>query len=452
MPKTQTNCPNCKQPVAVEVQQLFDITQDPLSKQKLLTNAVNFLHCPTCGYQGMVGLPIVYHDPEKELLLTFFPPDLNTPVNEQEKKIGPLINQVINNLPQEKRKAYLLQPQTMLTYQTLLEKILEADGITKEMIEDQQNKVKLLERLLSIQKPDRLEIIKQEQDQMDVVFFTILSRIVQSTMAQGDEKAQKELLDLQQDLFENTEVGKTIFAQAKETESAIKSLQEASKDGLTREKLLEVVINANSEIQTSMIVSLARAGMDYLFFQLLSDKIEEAKDETEKEKLTKLRDDVLNLTEEYDKRIQEEITKSKDLLEKILNAENIEEELLRNADSINEFFTQVLESELSLARKKSDLERITQLEKVMVILEQASTKPEEVEFLESLLEYDETADFEKAMASNKEKITENFMSILNNVIVQSENQGSQPELLNKLKQINKIALRQSMQAKFQQGS
>ena len=449
MPKTQTTCPNCRQPVLVEVQQLFDMTQDPLAKQKLLTNAVNTLRCPTCGYQGMLAMPLVYHDPDKELLLTFFPPDLKTPVNEQEKQIGPLINQVMNNLPQEKRKAYLLQPQTMLTYQTLIEKVLEADGITKEMIEDQQKKVRLLERLLTAQKAERLEIIKQEQEQIDVTFFTILSRIVQSTMAQGEEKSQKELLDLQKDLFENTEVGKTIYAQAKETEAAIKSLQEASKDGLTREKLLEVVLNGNSDIQTSMIVSLARAGMDYGFFQLLSEKIEAASESSEKEKLTKLRETLLNLTEQYDQKIQEEVKKSKDLLEKILSAENIEEELIRNSESINEFFPQVLESELSLARKKSDLDRINQLEKVMVVLEQASAKPEELEFLESLLDINENAELERAIEKNKEKINENFLGILNNVISQSENQNSQPELLNRLREINKLALRQSMKSKFQ---
>jgi hypothetical protein len=46
---------------------------------------------------------------------------------------------VVNGLPTEKRKGYLFQPQTMFTYQTLIDKVLEADGITKEMIEAQQN-------------------------------------------------------------------------------------------------------------------------------------------------------------------------------------------------------------------------------------------------------------------------------------------------------------------------
>ncbi len=147
MSRTQVACPQCKNPTIVEVQQIFDLNTDPTAKQKLLNGVVNVIQCPVCGYSGMVGLPIAYHDPEKELLLTFFPSEMGIPLQEQEKQLGPLINKIIDNLPNEKRKSYILQPQSMLTFQTLLEKILEADGITKEMLEDQQKKVSLLHRL-----------------------------------------------------------------------------------------------------------------------------------------------------------------------------------------------------------------------------------------------------------------------------------------------------------------
>ena len=80
MPKTQTACPQCHQPNIVEVQQIFDQGQDPTAKQKLLNGTVNVIQCPTCGYSGMIATPIVYHDPEKELLLTFFPPESNIPL------------------------------------------------------------------------------------------------------------------------------------------------------------------------------------------------------------------------------------------------------------------------------------------------------------------------------------------------------------------------------------
>src|SRR5512143_538808 len=140
MSKVQMNCPRCRQPIIAEVEQLFDVGADPQAKQRFLSGGANVAQCQNCGYQGPLSTPVVYHDPSKELLLTYFPPELGLPLNEQERLMGPYITQVLNRLPPEKRKAYLLRPQSMLTMQTMIDKILEADGITKEMVEASQKR------------------------------------------------------------------------------------------------------------------------------------------------------------------------------------------------------------------------------------------------------------------------------------------------------------------------
>jgi hypothetical protein len=450
MPKTQVNCPSCRQPVVVEVQQVFDVTEDPLAKQKLLSNAVNFLRCPNCGYQGMLGVPLVYHDPENELLLTFFPPDLNKSVNEQEKQIGPMINRIIDRLPQEKRKAYLLQPQSMLTYQTLVEKVLESEGITKEMLEEQQEKVKLLERLLTTAKDDRLSVIKEEESQIDAAFFSILNRIMQSAIPQGDEASKNELVELQQQLYENTEMGKQLLQQRQETENALKSLQEAGKDGLTREKLLDVILKAKTDTEIATIVSLTHGGIDYTFYQLLSDKIEAANNEDEKKRLTGVREQLLELTDEINNQLKAETEKSRAVLEKILQAENIEEATMQNVNIINEFFVSNLEAEISQARKKGDLERINKLEQVMVVIEKLSTPAEEVQFLESLIETKDEAELDQKIEESNDQITEQFINLLNNVIAQYESSTENPQLIEKIKLIYRKVLRISMKAKMKE--
>ena len=76
MAQTQTTCPRCRQPILAEVEKLFDLNVDPQAKQRLLSGAVNVARCPNCGFEGPINVPIVYHDPEKELLLTYFPPEL----------------------------------------------------------------------------------------------------------------------------------------------------------------------------------------------------------------------------------------------------------------------------------------------------------------------------------------------------------------------------------------
>ncbi len=449
MPKTQTTCPTCRQPVIVEIQQLFDQVQEPQAKQKLLSNAVNVMHCPACGYQGMVSVPIVYHDPEKELLLTFFPPNLNAPLNEQEKQIGPLINRVMSALPQEKRKAYLLQPQAMFTYQTLIEKILEADGITKEMLEEQQKRIKLLEKLLTTAKENRIQIIKDEEQLFDIGFFTLFSRIVQSTIAQGDDSSKKELIELQQLLFENTKVGKDLFKQAKETESALKALQEAGKDGLTREKLMDVIINIKSDVGLSTIVSYVRSGLDYAFFQALSEKIDATVEPEEKKILLDLREKLLAKTDEIDKHLKEEFENSRTLLENILKAENIEAEVMKNGESISEFFVQNLESELTQARKKGDLERINKLEQVMIVIEKISSPSEGVKLLESLLDAKTDDELDGILTDKKDQINDEFLALINSVVAQTENQAEQKEINDKLKAIYRKVLGISMKANLE---
>ncbi|NCB08344.1 MAG: hypothetical protein EOM73_09295, partial [Bacteroidia bacterium] len=57
-----------------------------------------------------------------------------------------------------------------------METILEADGITKQMIEDQQKRLNLLQKLASTA-PDKLtEAIKAEEALIDVDFFNLLTR------------------------------------------------------------------------------------------------------------------------------------------------------------------------------------------------------------------------------------------------------------------------------------
>jgi hypothetical protein len=178
MPKTRINCPHCRQPITADVDQLFDAGVDPSAKQRLLSGAANVINCPFCGYQGNLATPIVYHDPEKELLISFVPQEIGLPRDEQERLIGGLINQVINKLPFDKRKAYLLQPQSSLTLQGLVERILEKDGITREMIQAQQSRLDLIQRLVTAKDDEvRVAIAKQEDKLIDASFFSLLRRL-----------------------------------------------------------------------------------------------------------------------------------------------------------------------------------------------------------------------------------------------------------------------------------
>ncbi len=282
--------------MVAEIQQIFDLNQNPTDKERLLSGQINVAVCPSCGYQSAVGIPVLYHDPEKELLLTYFPSELGMPINEQQKVLGPMISQVVNKLPPEKRKGYLLQPQAMLTYDTLLEKILEADGITKEMIKDQEKKVNLLRRLLTSSEDSIPEIIRQEEVLIDQSFFALFTNLQNSAVQSHDEKVLKTLKSIQNVLLKETAYGREIKARAESTQNAIQDLQQLG-DRLNQDTLLDLVLDSPDDAYMQTITGLARNGMDYSFFTKLSERINRA-DEESKKKFTDIREKLLTLTKQ----------------------------------------------------------------------------------------------------------------------------------------------------------
>lgn len=446
MASIRTSCPRCKSPVAADVEQLFDMSVDPQAKNRLLSGTVNVIHCPTCGYDGMLSTPVVYHDPEKELLLTYFPSEMGLPLNEQEKLIGPLLNQVMNRLPVEKRKAYLLRPQSMLTFQTMIEKILESDGITREMLDEQQKKINLLQRLLSTPvAEDRATIIKQEEALIDETFFSMISRIIQSSLAQGDEQSARSIAMLQQELVTQTEIGKKLLANAQEAQEAHRQLQEASKTGLTREKLLDLMIASPTDTRLATYVSLTRGGLDYQFFQILSEQVDKAEGD-EKQKLLDLRVKLLELTSEIDKQLQEEAKASRQLLDQVLAAEDVEAAAREVLPAINEFFLDALKTEQENARQKADLARLGKLGKVAKVIEEASAPPPEVELIEKLMEAADEPGRQKLLQENAALVTDEFVQALNSLVAQGDGDGSNPEMSARLQDVYRSALRYMMQA------
>jgi len=450
MPQTRTNCPRCRAPLTADVDQILDLNADPEAKQKLLSGSVNAVNCSSCGYTGMLTVPVVYHDPEKELLLTYFPPELGLPVNEQERLIGPLINQVVNRLPLEKRKAYLLRPQTMLTFQTLLDRVLEADGITREMIERQQQQLNLLRRLLSSPQAEaRAEIIRQEEPLIDQSFFALLTNIIQAQVANGEEQVARMLAGLQQELVTQTKVGQELQAQAMEVQAAVRALQEASKDGgLTREKLLEIITAPGSDARLGTLVSYTRSGLDYQFFQLLTDRIEHT-DGDEKLRLTEIRTKIGEMLKQIDEQMKLEMARAGKLLETLLGAADTEAAMQAHVQEIDDFFVEILQQEIQKARQAGDLDRSAKLQKISAVLEKASAPPPEIQFVEELISVETEEERIKILEAHADVINPDFVQMLNQLAAQAESDGQPAEMISRFKAAYQSALRFSMARQFQ---
>jgi hypothetical protein len=420
---------------------------DPSAKQRLLSGAANMIQCPICGYRGTYPSILVYHDPEKELLLTFAPPELNLPRNEQERITGALINQVINNLPMEKRKGYLLNPAAAFTLQGMFERILEADGITREMIQAQQQRLNLIQRLLNASSSDvRAELARQEDSLIDASFYTLLRRLTESAAISGDQAAVQELEQLQQDILPHTTFGRELQAQAQDVETAVKDLQAAGRE-LTREKLLDLVVNAPNENYQRAMVSLARAGMDYQFFQQLSDRIDHASGD-EHDHLAALREKLLDWTAQVDQQIEAHAREIREVFDAILDAEDIEEAMAQSLPIVDEFFVQELNQSMQAARSQGDLEKLAKLQKMVAVIQKASQPAPGVSLIEELLDVpndeNQKETWRSILASHADQVTPDFLNALASIAGQVQD-GDDPELAARFKELNRVALRFSME-------
>jgi len=449
MPKNQVKCPRCQQPTIVQVEQLFDVSSDPAAKQRLLGGESNYINCPACGYSGGLSTPIVYHDNEKELLLTYFPPELSMPLNEQEKLFGPLINQAVNKLPAEKRKAYLFRPQSFLTYQSMVERILGADGITPEMIKAQKGKANLIEKLLSATSDDvRKSIIKQESSLVDAEFFALFSRLMESALASGQEEISKQMGAIQQILLNETEYGKELHIQATEIQEAVNTLK-AVGNKLTRETLIDILLEAPNDIRLGALISYTRQGLDYQFFQMITDRIEKGSPQ-EKKKLEELRGKLLDLTRQIDQQVEAEQKKAVELLGVFLSSENLQETLSKHLPEINDIFIQVLNNSLHQANEKQDKVLGEKLKQIVSILQQYSSPPPEYGLLQLLIEAPNDAALEKLMTEHDSELTPEFSQFISGLIAQSEadpgKSGNEQDakILDRIQKVNRAVLKYSM--------
>jgi hypothetical protein len=310
------------------------------------------------------------------------------------------------------------------------------------MIEAQQNKLNLIQRLIGITDEDQLEEITQEEDELiDNEFFALLSRLIEAAMASGDQDAGQRLSELQQNLLSSTTYGREIKKQSNEIEAAVADLRAAGEE-LTREKLLDMIIDAPTETRLQALVSLARGILDYNFFQLLSERIERARGDGRK-RLVDLRAKLLEMTQEIDRQIEEHIQQISQVIETILQAENATEAMQANLAVVDEYFVRELSKFLEEARQAGDLERSAKLRQMMEVIEQASAGPPELALIEEFLEVEDDESRQNFLQEHEEEITPEFLELLANIATQAQGSGDS-ELAERAMTANRAALRYSM--------
>ncbi len=447
--RTQVACPNCRMPVTTMVEQVFDVAQDASARQRFLSGRFNMIDCPNCHYQGQMSTPLLYHDPDKELLLSFVPMELGLPQMEQEKLLGRLMNEVINKLPQEKRKAYLLNPKPALTLQGMVERVLEAEGVTREMLDAQKAKVQLLQTLLAASDEQLPELIRQNDAQVDSVLLQMLSASAEATASSGNQAGAQKMATLQASLLEHSTFGQQVLKRQETLQTVGQELQKLGRQ-LTPDKLLELVISAaGDEDRLAAYVSYARPGMDYAFFEALTRRVDRAEG-AEKERLAQARDRLLELTQQVDRAAQAQLEEATNLLRTLMEAPDPRQAVLDHLPEIDDAFLSVLNVNLEAAQraKRQDVaERLMRVsDAVTAVMQEAA--PPELHFINELLQIEPAEAAEVELRRRSAEINHDLVETMG-YLGENLRQNGQAALADRLDKLRSVAVGELMKANWQ---
>jgi hypothetical protein len=449
MPLFQTTikCPNCGTPQTAVIEQVIDVLRDPGAKTRLVSGRLNFFQCPSCGFQGTLATPLVYHDPVKELLLTYLPPDLRLNPIDQEKAIGDLIQQVVNSLAPEQRKGYLLRPQAVLTAQGLVERVLEADGVTKEMLAEQRAKSKLVRDLIDAEPEARLQLVREHDAQIDADVLALVNAIARSAAAGEDKAFAAKVQQAREDVARHSTAGKRAEAQQEEMETAARDLELLGKD-FNLDALVKLVASAPSLDRVTALAALAWQVMDYGFFQRFTESAERATG-TERERLTAIRDRAVLEVQRVQQAVQSEMNQTAGVLQAIIQAPDLDAAIEEYLPEANDLFFAVLEANLESARRNKQEKAIERLEEVKTKILTALEKslPPEMRFIRDLLGLESDEKAGQMLTERAAEITESFVAALQATVKDLESTPQEP-LAQRMQKILAQAEKQLALAKF----
>lgn len=426
-------CPVCGRQFTAQVQTVIDVGQDPEAKAKLLGGQINVATCPQCGNAGVLNAPFVYHDPEKELCLCFLPPDLNLKGDEQHKFVGDLTNRLMNSLPAGKRKGYLLQPKIFFSLQGLMEEIMQADGISKEMLEAQKARANLIQRFLDATSDEALRVlVRENDDQLDYQFFSLLTRSIQVTRAAGEEDRTENLVELREKLLEFSSLGR---ASRMEREVA-----EALEEGMTRDEFLEKVIESQSDAELRALISIGRPFLDYQFFRSLTSKIEtldaEEGNAEEAQRLRDLRSRILEIRDELDAEARAMLERKAGLLKRIFESDDWEASLREHVEELDEAFFAILSANIEQAEAEGDEEAAEKLQSIadlaLQLLEERT--PWSIRFINQLMGVQYPRETKKMLEENVEWIDNELLRVMD-LIIENLTQSGEKKTARKLREI-----------------
>ncbi len=389
--QVQVKCPVCGQTSVMSVYTILDVSENPFLKGLTMINEVNLFHCPKCGAEALMNAPYLYLDTDKELAYMFVPSELNMTEAARQRFIGELMKKVMDVLPPEDRKGYLLHPQLFLSQASLMHNVLEQEGFPPEETQGWEQSTALANKMLALV-DDQEALVKFIQEHDQEIDDSLIRLLLNAATGQDaavqphPDAAKKGLREASDELIAQLEQHATAGRRFASEKEVMEFIEQKPEPTAIIAKLISLHGEKDKEKLDIFLEDLAPI-TDYQFLLFVSQNIEMAEKEGDEEKvaiITDLRDRLVQAQEKWEARWQQKMETGSALVEKLLEAqeqgpEALSKEIRRQPiTAFNTTFAYVLMSHLKAAKENrlSDLvERLEEIESAITLMRESTMLP-----------------------------------------------------------------------------
>jgi hypothetical protein len=197
---------------------------------------------------------------------------------------------------------------------------------------------------------------------------------------------------------------------------------------------------------------MTRPALDYGFFQELSDRLQGAA-APEKERLERLRQSLLELTQEYDRLQEARVSQAAALLKSIAAAPDLEKAVAAALPLIDDLFFGVLAANLRAARERGDAATVIRLEAIDEYLQKLvrESLPPGLRLAQQLLDEEDEAAALKLLEASPQLVDDKLTGSLMAAAQRLEEAG-EASAAERVRRMHRQAIRLSMKTKMDQAS
>ncbi|MCX6014997.1 MAG: CpXC domain-containing protein [Chloroflexales bacterium] len=362
----QVACPSCQTPMRVAIVNIIDAEAQPHLKSQLLGGRLNASNCTKCGSPVILAAPLIYHDGSKQFCFVHIPQQLLASAKgvELERFVGSATNLLMNELPPDAPKGYLLAPKRFLTMQTLVEAVFEGDGVSKEMLEAQRKRVDIMSQLLDAMSQGEAALntaLQANQADIDDEFTKTLEAFVEASRMSGDPEGIAQLSALQSKIAQ--------FAGGAAT--------------FAYETLITQLLAAGDEASVTQLITANQEIIDYTFFDIVTNRINDATTdgaESLASQLTAMRDQVIEIFQQLQADLEASYMQAGVVLDAVFDSEDLVAALNAHLPLLNETFDVLVDGQRTMAERAGDMaaaERLQTIAELTIQVKADALSPED---------------------------------------------------------------------------